>query len=343
MTTLTIASLDPFDESAMAAWHATYNAAASYQRSYAAPRALEEMRTQLQMENPGERLLGFTGVSGDRVVVTGTLSLSLKDNLEQAWLEVHTLPELRRNGHGSAMLSHLTAEAQAHGRCLLVTEVAYPYDARVDGSGHPDVEFLRNRGFELGIADVQRVLDLPADEALLEHLIAAAEPMHRDYEFRQFRGRVPEDIVETYGELVGSLLTESPMGDMEFEVQVMDRERIRAEEKISEASGRTKYTTVALADDGTAAAYTELVVARHTPEWAFQWGTLVRPDHRGHRLGVALKARNLLWLQRECSRPRLVRTYNAEVNTHMVAVNERMGFRPVERLGEFQRRVEPGW
>ena len=52
-----------------------------------------------------------------------------------------------------------------------------------------------------------------------------------------------------------------------------------------------------------------------------------------------MKVANLRLLQRE--RPDIVRltTYNAEVNTHMVAVNEAMGFRPVARLGDFQKRL----
>ena len=32
-------------------------------------------------------------------------------------------------------------------------------------------------------------------------------------------------------------------------------------------------------------------------------------------------------------------TYNAEVNRHMIEVNERLGFLPVARLGEFQKRT----
>ena len=35
----------------------------------------------------------------------------------------------------------------------------------------------------------------------------------------------------------------------------------------------------------------------------------------------------------------MVFTYNAEVNDHMIAVNEQMGFRPVARLGEFQKKL----
>jgi hypothetical protein len=44
-------------------------------------------------------------------------------------------------------------------------------------------------------------------------------------------------------------------------------------------------------------------------------------------------------VQRECRDRSLLVTYNAEDNRHMIAVNEAMGFRPVERLGEYQRRL----
>ena len=44
-------------------------------------------------------------------------------------------------------------------------------------------------------------------------------------------------------------------------------------------------------------AYTDLAATEHEPERAYQWGTLVRPDHRGHRLGLAVKVANLRLLQ----------------------------------------------
>jgi hypothetical protein len=54
---------------------------------------------------------------------------------------------------------------------------------------------------------------------------------------------------------------------------------------------------------------------------------------------MAVKIANLCLVQRE--QPGLERliTYNAEVNAHMVGVNDRLGFVPVARLGEFQKRL----
>jgi hypothetical protein len=129
------------------------------------------------------------------------------------------------------------------------------------------------------------------------------------------------------------------MGGLELEPEQMTPERIRADEALFAASGRSKLTTVALSPSGEAVAYSELVVPAHDPGRVYQWGTLVRRAHRGHRLGQATKALNLLRFQRSHPGSALLVTYNAEVNAHMVSINEAMGFRPVERLGEYQRQL----
>ena len=66
---------------------------------------------------------------------------------------------------------------------------------------------------------------------------------------------------------------------------------------------------------------------------------MVLPEHRGHSLGLAMKLathRSLVAQVPEC---RIVATGNADVNAHMNAVNERMGYRLVEQLLEFQKKT----
>jgi hypothetical protein len=48
---------------------------------------------------------------------------------------------------------------------------------------------------------------------------------------------------------------------------------------------------------------------------------------------------NLRRLQDDLPAAGVLYTFNAEVNHHMIAVNEAMGFRPVQRLGEFQKKL----
>ncbi len=129
------------------------------------------------------------------------------------------------------------------------------------------------------------------------------------------------------------------MGELELEPELYPPERIRADEDAFEQAARVRCATVALDPEGACAAYNEIVVAAHEDGRAFQWGTLVLPAHRGHRLGLAVKARTLQLLAAEYPEVRQVVTFNADVNAPMIAINDRLGFRPVERLGEFQRRL----
>jgi len=337
MGQLEITPLDAADPAAMAAWHAAYHAAHVAGRAYSTPWMLEEMRADLTADRPGSRSLGFSGHVDGTLVTTGLLGLPLMDNLHAADVEVHTHPAHRGRGHGSRMLEHLEGVAREHGRRTLRSEAVTPYAGAADGSGHPHADFLLHRGFTFALGDVMRVLDLPADERLLQRLADEAAPRHAGYRIRQFAGPVPEDIVEPFGALVGAVQTEAPTGELDVEPEVFDAARIRADEEVFAASGRTKYTTVAVAPDGTVVAFSEVAVPAHDPGRVYQWGTLVLREHRGRRLGQATKAHNLLWLQRERADLTLLVTYNAEVNRHMIAVNEAMGFRPVERLGEYQR------
>jgi len=331
--------LDATDPAAMAAWHATFHAAHVAGLQHASPWMLEEMRAEFLGPAVGARSEPFCGYVDGVLVTTGLLEVPLMDNLHSAMLDVATHPDHRRRGHGSAMLAHLTARAVALGRGTLLADACWPYDAPADGSGTPGAEFLVRHGFLLSLGDLKRELALPVADDVLDRLAAEAAPHHGDYTLRDFHGPVPEDLVDRFGELIGSLAVEAPAGDLDLEEEVFDASRIRADEKVLEASGRVKYTTVALAPDGGLAAYSELVVPTHDPGRVYQWGTLVRPAHRGHRLGLATKVHNLRRLQEHEPGREVVFTYNAEVNAHMIAVNEAMGFRPVERLGEFQKRL----
>jgi hypothetical protein len=60
-------------------------------------------------------------------------------------------------------------------------------------------------------------------------------------------------------------------------------------------------------------------------------------DHRGHRLGLLLKAGMLLWLAETEPQLESVDTWNAESNDHMIAVNEQLGYRVMGRGLQFQR------
>jgi RimJ/RimL family protein N-acetyltransferase len=68
------------------------------------------------------------------------------------------------------------------------------------------------------------------------------------------------------------------------------------------------------------------------PEWGWQDITAVTRQHRGHRLGLLVKVAMIeLLADREPGLRRIV-TYNSEVNEHMVAVNERLGYQVTDYI-----------
>jgi hypothetical protein len=100
------------------------------------------------------------------------------------------------------------------------------------------------------------------------------------------------------------------------------------------------WHTVALDRAGTVVAYTQLVVPAPEQPFIFQWGTLVHRAHRGHRLGMAVKLANHRSLQTNVDvTGRRVVTWNAEVNDHMIGINERLGYTKAARNGELQKKL----
>ncbi|VDR33039.1 Uncharacterised protein [Arthrobacter agilis] len=60
-------------------------------------------------------------------------------------------------------------------------------------------------------------------------------------------------------------------------------------------------------------------------------------NHRGHRLGMWLKATNLLLAADVWGNADRIYTWNAEENSFMLEVNEALGFRPSGRTAGWQR------
>ena len=60
-------------------------------------------------------------------------------------------------------------------------------------------------------------------------------------------------------------------------------------------------------------------------------------EHRGHRLGMLMKAVNLQQLAGEHPEQSAVTTFNAEENRFMLDVNEALGFVPMGYEGAWRR------
>jgi RimJ/RimL family protein N-acetyltransferase len=130
--------------------------------------------------------------------------------------------------------------------------------------------------------------------------------------------------------------TDTPRGDLSLEPEIWDAERWREKEDDAFHSGRGRVAAGAVDARGHLIAFTDIGVWKQAPDVAEQWNTIVDPDHRGHRLGLAVKIANLRQLRREVPRALRLETWNANDNSRIIAINETLGFQIVERVDEFQ-------
>lgn len=341
MSDLVITDLDPSDEAEMSEFHAVYEAAQSFGREATATSWERDELQAAMLEQATRRFRhGLCGRVGGRMVATAYVEGNLLDNLDLCELQVNVLPDHRRQGFGSAMLGRAEEVARERGRSTLLAMVDWPYDAHPEGDGQPGIEFGRVHGFTMSLVEIQRRLELPVEESTLDRLAAGAAEKHAGYTLRSWAGPVPDELLQGWAEVTSSLMTEAPTGDIDREPETPDPAVVREAEALAAQQKRELYATAALDAEGTVVAYTNFGVNTEGSPRAYQWGTLVRPEHRGHRLGLAVKVANLRQLQ--AARPDLgqVVTWNAEVNAHMIGVNEEMGFVPVERSGQLQKRLD---
>lgn len=310
-----------------------------------------EARLQLAHPVPWEEVRVLRAVDGSgRVVGAGYVDVPQRDNRDLVSADLAVPPAHRRRGVGSALARAVCDVAERLGRTRVLGEVALPL--RQDPARWPGSAVTRRWGATLGVADVRREMPVPPDDDAaghLERLRADALPHAGGYRWQVLRGTPSaQDAVAVAG-LSSRMLTEAPQDDLVIGAEDVDAERVLARHARDALIGRRTWTALARrldgGDDGAVAAYSVLQRSDHEPDVLRQEDTLVLPEHRGHRLGLLLKLATLDAALGDgraegwAGRLRAVRTWNAASNGPMVAVNEAMGFRPVEELHEVQSEV----
>ncbi len=124
-----------------------------------------------------------------------------------------------------------------------------------------------------------------------------------------------------------------------LEEEDWDADRVRYLARRALDMGRRLATTVAFDRDGAMIGYTEVGISSGTPHLGYQGATLVLREARGRRIGLRLKAANALHLRRSLPEVTSVRTWNAEENAPMLAVNHALGYVTDAVQREWQKRV----
>jgi len=332
---LEIRPVDPRDDADMDAFQAVYAAAELAEDPDAALYSRADGVTLLLSSGTGGQLWeGYGAFAGGRMLGELIVTAPLRDNLHVARIFIWVDPVHQRQGIGTRLSSYADDRVRSLGRgtCHAMARIGID---RANGNR----AFAESVGYSLANTEIERRLPLPADTALLDRLAAEAAPHHTAYTLRTVVGPVPADLAASYVALKNLLLVEAPTGDLEVEEGRETAAELAVQDRYLSESGRTRVSSYALDADGEVVAYAVAAVSNQHHDHADQWGTLVHPAHRGHRLGMAVKCAQLRALSDGFPDKRFIETTNAETNAHMVAINVALGFEVVQVYGDFQKRL----
>ncbi|MEU7701485.1 GNAT family N-acetyltransferase [Streptomyces sp. NPDC039028] len=303
------------------AWHAVVAASLAADLPEEPRPTFEQTHARLAVTGRDNRRLLWLAAEADGTVV-GVAGLRLFTPPGQrhlAELELHVTPDRRRGGVGSHLLATAVRVARDEGRRSLV--------AAAPGEG-PASAFCAARGFRRVLAFDHLLLDVAHADT------AEADAAHPGYELVGWTGTVPDGLAEAFA-AAKNAMNDMPTGDMDYGSQTWTADRVRAMAEVLADRGDLLLTTAALGK-GEMAGYTEIVIRSGEARRAQQYDTAVAPAHRGHGLGLWLKAEMVRRLRAEHPGIGEVETDNAQENTHMLAVNRRLGFRFHRSTHEYQ-------
>ncbi|WP_328946746.1 GNAT family N-acetyltransferase [Streptomyces sp. NBC_00250] len=303
------------------AWHAVVSASLAVDLPQEPQPTFEQIHAQLAVTGRNDRRLRWlaTAADGSVVGVAGLRLFTSPGQSHLAELELHVSPDRRRSGVGSHLLATAVKAAQAEQRRSLV--------AAAPGDG-PSGAFCTAHGFRRVLALDHLLLDVADADT------AEADAEHPGYELAGWTGTVPDDLAEAFATAKNSM-NDMPMGDMDYGSMTWTADRVRAMAEVLADRGDLLLTTAVLGK-GEMAGYTEIVIRAGETLRALQYDTVVVPAHRGHGLGLWVKAEMVRRLRAEHPGIVEIETDNAQENTHMLAVNRRLGFRFHRSTHEYQ-------
>lgn len=307
---------------------------------------------RLWRPTPYGREVRFVAEVGGRVVGRGYAGMPLSEEVDKAFVNVWVRPTHRHRGVGTALARAIARVTHDLGRTRLQTWTVSTVGA--DGSRHavqprtgigsvpagdPGTSFARSHGFVLHQVERVSRLDLRVGRTGVGPALSQAQGhAGPGYRVVAWRSPTPTEWLDDLAWLWSRMSTDAPHGDIAVEEQVWDAERVVTTEHRMVSEDRYLLTAAAEhVDSGRLVAFTNLTVPRDSGRAARQEITLVTREHRGHRLGLLVKAANLAQLSGLAPDVPAIYTWNAEENRPMLAVNDVLGFRGVGVEGQWER------
>jgi len=291
--------LDPAQRSRAQAWLDVHTAAERH--LYGAAASVWGLAEILEFHRqPDTRRVSWAAIEDGVIVGAAEIVEGLRDNLDSARIWISVLPARRNRGIGAALVETVESAGRRDGRRIFHTFTGAP-----PGQEDPSRSFAEKRGYAASQTELRSTLSLPLDADRLTALGETAEPGGDPtaYRIESHEGMPPDEWLPGLALLNRRMSTDAPMGGLDLEEEDWDEERVRRRERAALDAGRRVQTSVAReTGSGRLVGFTQVASSAETPSLAYQGATLVLRDHRGHRLGMRLKAANALPSRRACPR-----------------------------------------
>ena len=260
------------------------------------------------------------------VLGIGLYGGELERNLDLAWINLFVPEQARQQGADVALMAEARRIAAAHGRSRISTQLS-----AVIG---PDT-FAK----EFGGRNVGTVLAAALDLGAIDHdqyaAWAASSVQNAGYELVRWSDRCPDEFAQSYC-AAQDAMHDQPADEFVYAFARTEVGQMRADEERLTRYGAEHYVLAAVDGAGRVAGFAEFVTYPDEPEAVDIWSTGVARDHRGHGLGLRLKAAASLWMRELHPAARSVGTANHEGNAAMLRINHALGYQPAERWYNYE-------
>jgi len=312
---MTVRLLDPASESDLTAWHALWQAVRAHDLPDDIPPGRTELTWPLQ-DSPAWRVQ--TLVVPHRGGFAGAVRMALPggENAHMSWSVLFVRPDLRRRGVGRELFRRAVERLHAGGRRTV------NFSAPDSAAAQAFATAVRASEAQHKLRYVYRFEQVEA--ATRDAIAVAAGAQSPDYSLVRWVGPCPDEHLEAFA-LVEAGMMDSPSTDaLDFTPTTPVPAQIREGAEHAARLGIREYVLCARADGtGELAGMTRVLVFGGGR--AEQDDTTVLAAHRGHRLGLRMKAEMVRWLA--AAEPDLtqIETWNDATNTPMIRVNVALG------------------